>query len=379
MKIGIITLPLHTNYGGILQAYALKTFLESVGHEAVVLDPIDKMPAPGGLRAPFVYASRMLKRGLKGKKGPEVFREHRFRRELPVVGKNTSAFVEKYISPRMIKSYGDISEGEFDAFVVGSDQVWRPRFFGKIEDAFLGFAEGWAVKRVAYAASFGTDQLEYEYMQLEACARLLGLFDGVSVREDSAVGMCAEWLECDKAVHVLDPVMLLNAGIYRKLASSTDVSEKTGGIMTYILDPSSEKSHVIDFMKKVSGMKVHDSSVYPYVNDRPVEERVVPSLEQWLASFINADFIITDSFHGCVLAIMLHKRFIATGNSRRGMARLNSLLSMFGLEMRLVHGIDPEDDGEFFLSDIDWEETDRILAERRALSLDFLRVSLGME
>jgi hypothetical protein len=115
------------------------------------------------------------------------------------------------------------------------------------------------------------------------------------------------------------------------------------------------------------------------VNDRPVEERVVPSLEQWLASFINADFIITDSFHGCVLAIMLHKRFIATGNSRRGMARLNSLLSMFGLEMRLVHGIDPEDDGEFFLSDIDWEETDRILAERRALSLDFLRVSLGMK
>jgi hypothetical protein len=76
---------------------------------------------------------------------------------------------------------------------------------------------------------------------------------------------------------------------------------------------------------------------------------------------------------------MLHKRFIATGNSRRGMARLNSLLSMFGLEMRLVHGIDPEDDGEFFLSDIDWEETDRILAERRTLSLDFLRVSLGMK
>ena len=98
MKIGIITLPLHTNYGGILQAYALKTFLESVGHEAIVLDPIDKMPAPGGLRAPFVYASRMLKRGLKGKKGPEVFREHRFRRELPVVGKNISAFIEKYIS-----------------------------------------------------------------------------------------------------------------------------------------------------------------------------------------------------------------------------------------------------------------------------------------
>lgn len=379
MKIAVITLPLHTNYGGLLQAYALKSVLDEMGHEAEVIDIRDKMQLPKGPGALFLYAKRGMMKLFKGSGAPEVFREIRYKRELPVLSANTSVFVNNYIKPRVVGSYSEIREGEYDAFVVGSDQVWRPRFFGKIEDAFLAFAEGWSVKRVAYAASFGTDQLEYEYMQLESCSRLLGLFDGVSVREDSAVGMCAEWFECDKAVHVLDPVMLLNAGIYRKLASSADVSEKTGGIMTYILDPSSEKSHVIDFMQKVSGMKVHDSSVYPYVNDRPVEERVVPSLEQWLASFINADFIITDSFHGCVLAIMLHKRFIATGNSRRGMARLNSLLSMFGLEMRLVHGIDPEDDGEFFLSDIDWEETDRILAERRTLSLDFLRVSLGLE
>ena len=94
MKIGIITLPLHTNYGGILQAYALKTFLASLGHEAVVLDPVEKMPVPKSLRAPFIYASRMLKRLMKGKKGPEVFREFRFRRELPVVGRNTFGFIE---------------------------------------------------------------------------------------------------------------------------------------------------------------------------------------------------------------------------------------------------------------------------------------------
>jgi polysaccharide pyruvyl transferase WcaK-like protein len=121
---------------------------------------------------------------------------------------------------------------------------------------------------------------------------------------------------------------------------------------------------------------VYDASVYPYVNDRPVHERVVPELENWLAAFADAEFVVTDSFHGCVLSLLLHKRFIAVGNSRRGMARLSSLLNMFGLDMRLVHGIDPEDDGVYFLSDIDWEEVDRVIARKREESFDFLRKAL---
>jgi hypothetical protein len=123
-------------------------------------------------------------------------------------------------------------------------------------------------------------------------------------------------------------------------------------------------------------MDVHDCSVYPYVNDRPVEERAVPALEDWLAAFADAEFVVTDSFHGCVLAILMHKRFIAVGNSRRGMARLKSLLDMFGLDMRLVHGIDPEDDGDYFLSEPDWGTIDGILEEKRMASMAFLKDSL---
>jgi polysaccharide pyruvyl transferase WcaK-like protein len=123
-------------------------------------------------------------------------------------------------------------------------------------------------------------------------------------------------------------------------------------------------------------MDVHDCSVYPYVNDRPVEERAVPALEDWLAAFADAEFIVTDSFHGCVLAILMHKRFIAVGNCRRGMARLKSLLDMFGLDMRLVHGIDPEDDGEFFLSEPDWASVDAVLETERMKSVRFLEEGL---
>ncbi len=369
MKTAIITLPLHTNYGGLLQTYALRSALESLGHEVDVLDLKDKMPAPEGLRAPFVYLNRALK-------GVEVFRERRYKRELPVLSANTSRFTDEYIRPRVIGSYSDVGKNEYDAFVVGSDQVWRPLYFHPIEDAFLAFTRGWDVKRVAYAASFGTDNLEYEYMELEECSRLLASFDGVSVREDSGVVHCAEWFDYEGAEHVLDPVMLMPASVYMDMASSADGHPASGRIVTYVLDRSDEKSHVVEFMKKVSGMEVHDVSVHPYLNDRPAVERVVPPIEEWLSAFADADFVVTDSFHGCVLAILFHKRFIAVGNNRRGMARLSSLMNMFGLDSRLVQGIDPEDDGEFFLSEPDWDVIDEILAGKRDLSFDFLKNAL---
>lgn len=379
MRIATVTLPLHTNYGGLLQAYALKAVLEAQGHSVTVLDLKEKMPAPKGMKAPFIYAGRMFRRLLKGGAGPEVFRERRYARELPALSANTSVFVREYIAPRMLDSYSDVREGEYDAFVTGSDQVWRPLYFHPVEDAFLAFTKGWDVRRVAYAASFGTDQLEYEYVQLKTCARLLEAFDGVSVREESAVRQCEEWLDCERAVQVLDPVMLLDASVYKKMADKAVNRPAKGHLVTYILDRSREKEAVIDFVRRVSGLEVYDASAYPYINDRLLGERTVPPVEQWLAAFTDAEFVVTDSFHGCVLAILMHKRFIAVGNSHRGTARLKSLLDMFGLDMRLVHGIDPEDDGEYFLSDIDWENVETVLNAERNGSLAFLHTALGVD
>lgn len=379
MKVAVITLPLHTNYGGLLQAYALKSVLESSGHDVTVLDRKVKMPLPVWYKAPFVYAFRGLKKLFKPSSGMEVLRELHFRKELPVMGRHTSRFIESYISPKIVSSYKDIREGEYDAFVVGSDQVWRPRYFGKIEDAFLQFARGWDVKRLSYAASFGTEQLEYDYTTLEVCSELLEQFDAVSVREDVGIRMCQEWFDCDSAVQVLDPVMLLDVSRYRELAATSDRHSCKGKIMTYILDPSKEKSAVVDLMVKASGKDAF--STYIDVRDRQlaVHQRIVPPVEQWLAGFCDADFVVTDSFHGCVLSILLHKPFLAVGNSLRGMARMNSLLSMFGLDERLVQGIDPEDDGKYWLAEPDWNEVDKILLQQREKSLGFLNGVLKKE
>lgn len=371
MKTAVITLPLHTNYGGILQAYALKFVLEGMGHEAVVVDRKDKMPLPVWYKAPFVYASRALKKMLKPGAGVEVLRELNYRKTLPLRAVNTQGFINQYIAPLVVSSYKDIRQGEYDAFVVGSDQVWRPRYFGNIEDAFLAFAKDWKVKRVAYAASFGTEELEYKYEELQSCSGLLEMFDAVSVREDAGVRICEEWFGYEGAEHVLDPVMLLDAEVYRTLAQKAENNSCRGKVMTYILDPSREKDCVVDFVARITGKDVEKF----FVDDssRPLAERVAPPVEQWLASFCDADFVVTDSFHGCVLSVLLHKPFVAVGNSLRGMSRMSSLLTMFGLDDRLVQGIDPEDDGEYWLAEPDWKAVDAVLDDQRAKSMGFLQ------
>ena len=376
MRLAIISLPLHVNYGGILQSYALKKELESMGHEVVVIDRKVKMPFPKWWKAPLIYMNRAMKSLKGGSDAPEVFREYRCRKEYPVLSRELKPFVDAEIAPLMIDSYKDIKKGDFDGFIVGSDQVWRPRYFGKIEDAFLEFTRGWDVKRISYAASFGTDSLEFDSETLRICAGLLDCFDAVSVREDSAVTMCDEWLDCDRAVHVLDPVMLVDVADYHKIADGAKTCRAEGKIMTYILDPSDNKKAIAALVKSWTGKDIEDFSVNPHDRRIPVDERVVPPLEEWLSGFADADFVVTDSFHGCVLAILFHKPFIAMGNGQRGMARMRSLLEMFGLDQRLVHGIDPEDDGEFFLSQPDWIAVDAVLAEHRAAARRFLADAL---
>ena len=114
MKVGMVTMPQHTNYGGILQAYALKTAIGSLGHEVTVFDQKNKTWFPKWWKAPFMYTKRALLRALKGSKGPEVFREFRLNREFPIVSSKLAPFVTGELAPRVLSSYAEIKEGEYD-------------------------------------------------------------------------------------------------------------------------------------------------------------------------------------------------------------------------------------------------------------------------
>ena len=339
MKIGILTLPLHTNYGGILQAYALQTILERMGHEVVVFDVKKKYSLPFW-KYPLSYTKRIIKKYILHKKNVRIFEEQYQLKIYPIISQHTQKFIDKYIHLYQVDSLKDVKEKEFEVIVVGSDQVWRPKYFMSmfktgIEDAFLNFTKTWEIKRIAYAASYGTEEWEYTSTQTEKCGELLKVFNAVSVREESGVKLCKEHF--DKEVeHVLDPTMLLEKEDYIKLFETSNTPKSPGTLLNYILDETPGKKEIINKIakdKKLIPFRVNSKIENPYA---PFEERIQPPIEQWLRGFYDAEFVVTDSFHACVFSILFNKPFVVIGNKERGMARFYSLLKMFGLEDRLI-------------------------------------------
>lgn len=332
MKIAILTLPLNTNYGGILQAYALQTVLERMGHDVCLIEKRRKPLHLPLWKAPLSYSKRILK-NLIGRPCP-IFLEQKINRETPIIRQHTDKFINKYIKRRIVEDFSEINEYDFDAIVVGSDQIWRPKYFPNIEHAYLDFTKGWNIKRVVYAASFGTDEWEYTKHQTENCSRLIKSFEAVSVREKTGIDLCSNYLRI-KANHVLDPTMLLDVNDYIILFEKTNTPAWKSNLFCYILDETPEKTSLIDMIAKEQGLQPFYVNAVNNIN-LPKEERVVPSIEQWLRGFYDAKFIVTDSFHACVFSILFCKPFIAIGNVERGISRFTSLLSMFGMDDRLV-------------------------------------------
>lgn len=338
MRIAIITLPLRSNYGGILQNYALQTVLKRMGHtvETIVLPWELRQPL---WRKPLAYGKRFVKKYVL-RRNVHIFYEQWYNSTWPLLLRNVWNFVDNQIATRTVSRFADISEGDYDAFVVGSDQIWRPVYSYKpVTDAYLSFAKNWKdVRRIAYAASFGTAEWEYTPGQTAQCAALVRLFDGVSVREDSAVKLCKEHLRCE-AVHVLDPTLLLSADDYKALFSDRLSEPPRGQLLTYILDETPEKNHIIQKLAGYYHYQPYRANSRFEDGDAPLEERVQPPVEQWLKDFYDAEFVVTDSFHATVFSILFGKPFIVIANKARGLSRIESLLKMFGLEKHLILSI----------------------------------------
>lgn len=370
MRIAIITLQLHTNCGGVLQAYALERVLEDMGHTVEIVRTDEVVPVPKGLRAIWKYSVRSLRRML-GHKDIEVRREERINAEFPEVGKNYIEFFGKYLSIRDIHSFGDIRPCEYDALVVGSDQVWRPLYNPYLFDSYLDFARGWNVRRVAYAVSFGTSDWEYSSPETKKAAELACLFDALSFREESGCRLCREHLGLEPVV-TLDPTLLLTAEDWTGLLQETDdgwgadsgagkpggsmpaadkcegsdmcdaadVSARGCRIFEYILDhkeksvlESLESSMCLEYGAENRAAEASISR-FPESDPRgsgPVANRVQSSPLTWLRRLYEADFVITDSFHACVFSIMFHKKFAVLKNAGRGSSRIPDLLALVGL------------------------------------------------
>ena len=390
MKLGLFTPSLHSNYGGILQAYALQTILERMGHQVVVLN---RPPHPHRLRLlkkPFAYGKRLLKKLFIDPK-TIIHKEDRMFAESILIRQHTDRFIHRYIHNRWVIDLKDFREGEVDGIVVGSDQIWRPVYFRSwsrdLSDAFLAFAEKWNVKRWAYAASFGTDTWDFPEEETPRYARLMQQFLAVSVREDTGVTLCRDHLHVE-AQHLLDPTLLLTADDYLALIDTYDrehnhspstihhspftIRHSPQTLTTYLLDPTPEKQALVQRVARERGLTPHrvGTEVLVGTKDAPLEQRIVPPIEEWLKGFRDADMVLTDSFHGCVFSILFRKPFIVLGNVGRGLSRMESLLRMFHLESHLLLSPSDYDPSLPYTLPADLPHTHDQLRQQ---SLDFLK------
>ena len=374
MQIAILTQPLRSNYGGILQAFALQQTLINLGHQVTT---VNRQPDQGSRIRITFRTLKNLTRQLISLNKLKKFNEA----ENKIIFKNTTEFIENNISlsplissTKELKNY--FSENSYEAVIVGSDQTWRPKYSPNILNYYLDFLEDEKIKRIAYASSFGVDEWEYTPEQTLKCKELIKNFNGISVREASGVELCNAHLNAYASI-MPDPTLLLDKNDYiKKLNINTD--KNTEGVFVYILDPNTEKQKIITEITSTLNQKefrCQPNKIPELLNSRNLSDYIYPKVEDWVKSFLEAEFIVTDSFHGCVFSLIFNKKFLVIGNKKRGAARFTSLLNNFDLKNRMIENIEelPKD---IIRSEINWDQVNHIIKNNQTQAIKFLRDNL---
>lgn len=358
-KILIVTLEQGANYGGMLQAYALQKKVRELGLDA------ESTFTHGALR------KRIIKR-IPGVKWTISKIKGKANVDKKIITSYTRKFVEeniKLVDYRTAVRKSRIAD--YDAYVVGSDQVWR-KPYTYVPHNLFSFVRGDAT-RISYAASFGRDDLDEYGDKLSAKTKKLAQrFDAISVREDSGVDVARKYWGVD-AEHHVDPTLLVDAKDYARLVKKEEsaLHDSDGTLFSYVLDTAPEKQGVVDVVAKAKNLKA-----FKVIEGDKNGGQPMPAVTQWVKSFIDAEYVVTDSFHGTVFSIIFNKPFIAIGNKERGLARFTSLLKIFGLEDRLVTDVS-EVTPELINAKIDWEKVNAIKAREQKRSMEYLRKYLG--
>lgn len=413
MKVAIFTLPLVNNYGGILQAYALQRALESYGFEAPVVNL--KIRQRGLFSRDYLKFLLAKLIYFKKYKNAEFSTLHYYADTQRFIAQNIETSREIY-SPAALKRL--FEQEKFGACVLGSDQVFNPPYFDAFENDFsLGFAPQSCIK-ITYAASFGGESFKGA-RDLELHKANLAKFKAISVRERNATALCESVFGISGAAFVLDPTLLAGREVFEKFISPATNSVKPGAaelaqsdagrteargvqdaakvgaaaqnlngtaadiadtafsaqdtgenavcatnaaqkgqIFAYILDQNEHKSEILKSVSEREGLGVRE------VNDKA--NRV--SIEEWLSLIAGAQFVITDSFHGCAFSILFNKPFFAFINENRGSSRFYSLFESFELQDRVIKSVSDVSLGK----QVDWTRVNEILSRRREASREFL-------
>lgn len=346
MKIGILTFHRTTNYGAVLQSFALQKYLNDIGHNTEIIDycseviikryeksSVLKFLNPRNLRRLILYNN--------------FYRDNR---------KNFEKFIQTYIRLSADRYREDtISKcaDKYDLYIVGSDQIWNRKVSGGDLTYFLDFVQD-DNKKISYAASFGIDCPSDEFIQW--CGQELGKFRDVSVREKSGIGVYKSITGKD-CVNVLDPTFLLARSMWESIADDS-VVQKSELSKKYVLVYCMRESRALfAYAQKVADEM---NGEVLYINDRFLKARHVRNLfyvtpQEWLGLFKHAAYIVTNSFHGTAFSIIFQKNFgIELLPFTSGVnLRITDLLEALSLQGRIW-----ESQGAEVETDIDYTEVD---------------------
>ena len=327
---GILNFWFSNNYGALLTCYALQETIKDFGFNPRVINYI---------------SPRHMKK---------------------FKGGHSDIFSKKYLLlTQLCKNKEDLKQlnKQTDTFIVGSDQVWRYRYFwpNGANIFQLNFAQS-DKKKIACAASFGTDTFEGNQRDTQLTKFFMQQFDNISVREDDGVNICKEIFDVE-ATHILDPVFLIQKNKWDYLIKNSELKNKNF-IVSYVLDKTNLSSHILN------KAKIHFNN-HNHIDMTNGFDGCEYSVEDWLYAIKNCEFFITDSFHGVCFAIIFNKPFICIGNINRGFSRFSSLLKIFNLQKNCILEENDIKDFEFYY-DIDFDKVNNILNQKIVFSKEWI-------
>lgn len=353
MKVGIITFHWGTNYGGVLQAYALQQVVKKMGHQVQIIN-----------YAPFSHRDSVL----------YCFKTRHPRKALSQLVENLKEkkfilFREKYLS--LTKRYYSLSDLEsdlplMDVYISGSDQVWNPYIALTTGlPYFLTFTSD-SSRRIAYSVSLGCDDYPRDIMKI--IAPYIDRFHLVSVREYTALSILAN-AGLKNVVIMPDPTLLLNREEVNQLILKSNIG--TGFYFFYILQ---ENQVLIQQLHRFVNRKLKTR----IINTKHYRNSMF-GIEKWLLCIKNARFIVTNSFHGVIFSILFEKQFVVVpveGNMKGMNDRIYTLMKMFNLSNRILQKYDEYEFERLLNSPINWDEINEIHKNLQTAAISFLNTYL---
>ena len=371
-KVGLLTYHGAINYGSVLQAYALQQTIINLGNQCEIIDFRPKKQSdiyaifrkPNSIKNILIDMWAMADYGFMKRRNDDFESFLNNRLKLSESKLLTNDGIEKI-------------EGNYDVFCAGSDQIWNLSAPDYDEIYFMNFTNK---RKISYAASMGgVSNIDYWKSSAKEQLKDLDLVDSldcISVREKSAVPLLENYTNKDIKV-VLDPTLLMNKSQWEKIISNNRIKGKY--IFLYSIGYNED---VYKLGKKLSEMyNLPMVTLYTLRTNykyfaKGVKRAKNEAPEDFLRLINDAEYVVTNSFHGTAFSINFQKEFwVAARHDDKGNVvvdeRLENILTKTELLDRVIDV--KSDEKVDFSSKIDYKKVNKYLNPLVEDSIDFLK------